>query len=96
MKSLIVITFRTLLLASIAAGLAADGELETFVPRVIGSTNPIWLDADGDGRFQSAFDDAQGIVEQHRTDPEKLLETLPRYDAAVAVQVESLMSPASN
>jgi hypothetical protein len=27
---------------------------KTFVPRVIGSTNPIWIDADNDGKFESA------------------------------------------
>lgn len=65
---------------------------KTFVPRVIGSTNPIWIDADGDRRFQSAFAYAQKIVQQHGTDREKLGESLKRYDAAVAVQVETLMS----
>jgi len=69
---------------------------KTFVPRVIGSTNPIWVDADGDGRFQSAFAYAQSLVQQHGADREKLGETLKRYDAAIAVQVESLLSPGSN
>ncbi len=69
---------------------------KTFVPRVIGSTNPIWLDADGDGQFQAAIAYAQKIVQQNGADREKLRETLKHYDASVAVQVESLITPTSH
>ncbi len=64
---------------------------KTFVPRVIGSTNPIWLDADGDGRFESAFAIARRLIQENSGDPGKLQEALKRCDEAVAVQVESLM-----
>lgn len=63
-----------------------------FVPRVLGSTNPIWLDADGDGKFESALAYAQDLVSQFGKDPVKLHEALKNYDEAVAVQVGGLMS----
>ena len=58
--------------------------------RVIGSTNPIWLDADGDGRFSSARDYARQLVARHGTDPVKLLPALKNFDEAVAAQAASL------
>ena len=64
---------------------------KTFVPRVIGSTNPIWLDADGDGRFEPAFAIARRLIQESGGDRPKLQEALKRCDEAVAVQVESLM-----
>jgi hypothetical protein len=63
---------------------------KTFVPRVIGSTNPVWLDADGDGKFQSAFAYAEALVKQHGTDVVKLKEVLRDYDQSVATQAASL------
>jgi len=64
---------------------------KTFVPRVVGSTNPIWLDADGDGRFESAFAIARRLIQESGGDRAKLQEALKHCDEAVAVQVESLM-----
>ncbi|WP_395752297.1 CehA/McbA family metallohydrolase [Prosthecobacter sp.] len=63
---------------------------KTFKPRVIGSTNPIWIDADGDGHFQSAYAIAQSLYQRFGADPEKLKEALKQYDESVAIQVESL------
>ncbi len=65
---------------------------KTFTPRVIGSTNPIWIDADGDGYFQSAFAIAQALYQRFGADREKLNEALKRHDESVAIQVESLLS----
>lgn len=62
---------------------------KTFIPRVIGSTNPIWLDSDGDGKFASAFAIAQSLVTKFGSDPSALREALKKHDAAVVVQVES-------
>jgi hypothetical protein len=62
----------------------------TFVPRVIGSTNPVWLDADGDGKFQSAFSYAESVVKQFGSDAAKLKAALSDYDQSVAAQVASL------
>lgn len=65
---------------------------KAFTPRVIGATNPIWLDADASGRFESAFVIAQQLVAKFGNDPAKLREALAKHDASVAVQVESLSS----
>jgi hypothetical protein len=54
--------------------------------RVVGSTNPIWIDGDGDGKFSSAREYAARIVERTGKDPEKLKAALADYDPAVAVQ----------
>lgn len=60
--------------------------------RVIGATNPIWIDADGSGRFDSAFAIAQRLVAQFGGDAGGLREVLQKHDAAVAVQAESLIN----
>ncbi|MBN8419826.1 MAG: PHP domain-containing protein [Verrucomicrobia bacterium] len=64
---------------------------KTFVPRVVGSTNPIWLDADGDGKFEPAFVIATRLIQESGGDRAKLQEALKRCDEAVAVQAESLL-----
>jgi len=61
-----------------------------FEPRVIGSTNPVWIDADGDGRFESAFEYAQGLIKQFGGDEGRLREALKAYDAATEVQLRAL------
>ncbi len=58
--------------------------------RVIGSTNPIWLDADADERFTSARGYAQRIFNDHGTRATKLLDALGGFDQAVAAQAASL------
>lgn len=63
---------------------------KVFTPRVIGATNPIWVDADQDGRFESAFALAQELVNQLGNDPARLRATLADHDAAVGVQAESI------
>jgi len=63
---------------------------KTLNSRVIGSTNPIWIDADGDGTFQSAFTYAKRLVQTHDSDPGKVLEALKNFDESVSVQVGSL------
>lgn len=63
---------------------------KTFTPRVIGSTNPIWIDADGDGKFSSAFAIAQSLIEKASGDHEKAKAKASRYDRAVITQLESL------
>lgn len=62
---------------------------KTFTPRVVGSTNPVWIDADGDGRFQSAFEIAKKVVERHRDDAQGLAKALAGHDAAVRLQAKS-------
>ena len=61
-----------------------------FHPRVIGSTNPIWIDADGDGRFTSARAYAEQLIAQTGNAAAKLIPALAKYDEAVAVQAAAL------
>jgi hypothetical protein len=58
--------------------------------RVIAATNPLWLDADGDGIFTPARGYARKLVERHGTDPQTLLPALVRFDEATAAQAASL------
>jgi hypothetical protein len=69
---------------------------KAFTPRVFGSTNPVWLDADGDGKFQSAFAYADSLVKQHGADAAKLREALGDYDSSVATQAASLSGASAN
>jgi hypothetical protein len=65
-----------------------------FRPRVIGATNPVWIDGDGDGVFSAPLQTAQKIVAAHGTDPVKLTSVLAGYDEAIAVQAASLCADA--
>lgn len=58
--------------------------------RVIGSSNPILLDADGDGAFTAARGYAKQIVARHGANPRALQAALADYDEAVAAQVAEL------
>lgn len=60
-------------------------------PRVIGSTNPIWIDANGDGRFQSAFAIAQDLIQKSAGDHAALRDSLKKHDEAVVIQADSLL-----
>lgn len=64
---------------------------KSFTPRVIGATNPVWIDADGDGKFSSAFVIAQELVKRFGSEAGKLRDVLKQHDQAVAAQVESLL-----
>ncbi len=57
----------------------------------LGATNPIWIDADGDGRFESARDYAARLVREHGRDLSQLQAGLAGYDEAVAFQVASIL-----
>lgn len=65
---------------------------KTIASRVIGLTNPIWVDGDGDGEFQSAHAYASRLLEKHGEDRAGLAKDLERFDGSVATQVESLQS----
>jgi hypothetical protein len=58
--------------------------------RVMAATNPIWLDADGDGHFTAARGYARKLVERHGTNPRALLPPLGGFDEATAIQAASL------
>jgi hypothetical protein len=62
--------------------------------RVIAVTNPIWVDADGDGRFTAARVYAKKLTEKHGADPSDLIAALRNYDESVAAQVAALRAAA--
>jgi len=58
-----------------------------ITPYVLGSTGAVFIDADGNEKFDSAFDYAQKIIESDKP----LATELKNFDAAVAAQVASLL-----
>ena len=58
--------------------------------RAIGSTNPIWLDGDGDKRFTAARGYAKTLVERHGRDYAALVNALAAFDEAVSSQAASV------
>ncbi len=63
----------------------------SWKPRVLGATNPIWIDADGDGKFSAARVYAQTLLQTQGTNTAKPLPALRLYDEAVAGQAASLL-----
>lgn len=63
---------------------------KVFTPRVIGSTNPIWIDADGDGEFTAAREYAAQLMHKSGGDPAKLKAALVGYDEAVRLHAADL------
>jgi hypothetical protein len=62
-----------------------------FEGYVIGSTGPVWLDADGSGRFDCARDYATAIIEKAGVDSAAIAAGLADYDEAVAAQAAGLL-----
>ena len=60
-------------------------------PYVIGSTGAVWLDADGSGKFDSAFDHASRLVEGS-ADLRGVVARLEGYDESVAAQVAGVFA----
>jgi hypothetical protein len=58
--------------------------------RVIGVTNPIWIDADADGHFTTARGYAKKLIEKNGLNVARLLDALSAYDETVAIQTASL------
>ena len=65
-------------------------------PRVIGATNPIWVDGDGDGKFTAPRAYAKEIIKRTGTEPAKLIPELAKFDEAIAVQAASLCQAAGH
>ncbi len=59
--------------------------------QMIGVTNPIWIDADGDGKFTSAREYAVQLTEKYQSLPE-LIAQLATYDYYVAAHCAELLS----
>ena len=64
-------------------------------PRVIGATNPVWIDADGDGKFTAPRGYARMLFEKAGRDPGRLIDALAAYDEAIATQAASLCQAAA-
>jgi hypothetical protein len=58
-------------------------------PRVLGATNPIWVDGDGDGKFTAPRAYAKQITQRAGGDLGKLFAELAKYDEAIAAQAAS-------
>lgn len=59
---------------------------KTFTPKVLASTNPIWIDGDGDGKYTSPRGYAEQLVKDYGMNMERLLPALAPYDEAIVVQ----------
>ncbi len=59
-------------------------------PPVIGSTNPIWVDGDRDGKITSCRAYASNVVGKFKTEPKRLLRELEKYDESISSQAASL------
>lgn len=60
--------------------------------RVFGSTNPIWLDGDGDRRFSSAYAYARRIISAHVQEPPIVIRELNKLDSAASAQAASILT----
>jgi hypothetical protein len=88
-------------LVAIASGPGVAGPCWKFAPPyqpssrdlrlvAIGSTNPVWIDGDGDGKFTAARGYAKGLIDRNGTEPRQLIPALASFDEAVAAQAASL------
>jgi hypothetical protein len=64
---------------------------KTWTSNVIGVTNPIYVDGDGDGKYTSPRGYAKTLHRKHKNDLRALFEELSDYDQAVAAQVAGLL-----
>ena len=59
----------------------------------LAATNPVYLDASGDGEYQSPRATAQALVDSKKGDLPGVLATLDDLDSAIGVQVVDLLLP---
>lgn len=64
---------------------------KTFTPLSIAATNPVWIDVDGNGSYDSPHATAARIVQSTKSNKKQLLQRLARMDAAVVVQANALL-----
>lgn len=65
---------------------------KTFEPLSIGATNPVWIDSDRNGKFDSPHQIARRVLAKIDGDLNGLRTQLRNFDAAVAVQINSMIS----
>ncbi len=62
-----------------------------WIPRVIGASGAVWVDADGNGKRESANAYANEILLKASGDIDEIISSLERYDESVAIQVAALL-----
>jgi hypothetical protein len=62
-----------------------------WTPRLVGATGAVWIDADGNGKRDSAYDYAKSILNSVRGDVREIIKRLRAFDEAVAMQVAALL-----
>jgi hypothetical protein len=61
-------------------------------PYVLGSSGAVWVDGDGSGWFESAYEYASRVVEKSGGDLGHVIEGLARFDEAVAAQAMGILA----
>lgn len=78
-------------LVALAQGPAPDGGwFTTLQSHLAALSNPILIDADGDGQWRSPRELAAALLDAHRAEPAALGGALAAHDAAVAIQLATL------
>lgn len=67
-----------------------------YTPRVQGATNPIFIDGNGDGKYNAPRTQAQQLLTRHARDLNALFNDLAKYDQAVAAQAAALLHQAGH
>jgi hypothetical protein len=62
-----------------------------WTPKLIGSSGAVWIDADNNGKRESAYDYAKEVVDAAKGDVGKTIKNLDSYDEAVAAQAAALL-----
>ncbi|MBG31153.1 MAG: hypothetical protein CMI31_14320 [Opitutae bacterium] len=62
-----------------------------YAPRVIGATNPVWIDSDGDGKHTSPRAYAERITRE-KENLETILKKLSSFDQSVSAQAAELLA----
>lgn len=66
-------------------------DFPVWSPRVIGATNPVRVDGDGDGAWTPPRALAARLVDRHGDDPAALIAAIAACDEAIAAQAASLL-----
>ena len=64
---------------------------EEWTPHVIGCSEAVWIDADGDGQHRSAREYAQRAIHAAAGDDNRLMQELAKYDAVTASHAAHLI-----
>lgn len=60
-------------------------------PKLFGSTGAVWIDADKNGKANSAYDYARKIADGSKGDISSMIKQLASYDEAVAIQAAAIL-----